>query len=111
MRLVICALLTLVAATSTALATARVTLVVRFDGRHSDSSVSEIKRELQRLMCDTEVELRWRRVEDLSAADSFPSLVVVTLHRSCQMNTLAPPPPNGGPRLLAYIPRQPDAIR
>jgi hypothetical protein len=60
-----------------------------------------MKRELQRLMRDAGVELSWRRVEDLSAADSLPSLVVVTFHGSCQMTTVAPPPPDA-PVALGY---------
>jgi hypothetical protein len=94
MRPVICALFALAASTCTAFATARVTLVLQFDARHSESSVSEMKQELQNLMRDSGVELSWRRATELSASDSFPSVVVVTFHGSCEMNTLAPPLPS-----------------
>src|SRR5690348_5011642 len=94
MRPVICALFALAASTCTAFATARVTLVLQFDARHSESSVSEMKQELQNLMRDSGVELSWRRASELSASDSFPSVVVVTFHGSCEMNTLAPPLPS-----------------
>lgn len=94
MRPVFCALLALVALTSTAFATARVTLVLQFDARHSESSINEMKHELQSLMRGSGVELSWRRAGELSASDSFPSIIVVTFHGSCEMNTLAPPLPS-----------------
>jgi hypothetical protein len=101
MRPVFCALFVLVALTSTAFATARVTLVLQFDTRHSESSVSEMQHELQSLMRDSGVELSWRRAGEISASDSFPSVVVVTFHGSCEMNTLAPPLPSE-PVALGY---------
>jgi hypothetical protein len=101
MRPVICALLTLVASTCTAFATANVTIVLQFEARHSDSSVREMKRELQSLMQDSGVELSWRRADELSASDSFPSIVVVTFHGSCEMKTLPPPLPTE-PIALGY---------
>ena len=94
MRPVFCALFALVALSSTAFATARVTLVLQFDAQHSESSVSAMQQELQSLMRDSGVELSWRRAGELSASDSFPSVVVITFHGSCEMNTLAPPLPS-----------------
>ncbi len=101
MRPVICALLTFVASVGTAFATASVTIVLQFEARHSESSISEMKRELQSLMRDSGVELNWRRPDELSASDSFPSIVVVTFHGSCEMKTLPPPLP-GEPVALGY---------
>ena len=101
MRPVFCAFFALVALTSPAFATAKVTLVLQFDARHSESSVSAMQQELQSLMRESGVELSWRRASELSASDSFPSVVVVTFHGSCEMNTLAPPLPSQ-PVALGY---------
>jgi hypothetical protein len=101
MRPVICALFALVASACTAFATARVAIILQFDAHHSESSVSEMKRELQSLMRDTGVELHWRRLDELSASDSFPSVVVVTFHGSCEMKAV-PPPLSSEPVALAY---------
>jgi len=100
MRPVICALLAVVASACSAFATARVTLILQFDAAHSEQSVSEMKTELQSLMRNSGVELSWRRIDELSSSDSFPSLVVVTFHGSCEMKPLAPPLP-GEPVALA----------
>src|SRR5712671_3001237 len=94
MRPVICALFVWIASACTAFATARVTLVLQFDAAHSEQSVSEMKSELQSLMRDAGVELNWRRIDELSSSDSFPSVVVVTFHGSCEMKPLAPPLPS-----------------
>ncbi len=101
MRPVICALFSLIASACTVFATARVTLILQFDAAHSEQSVSEMKNELQSLMHDAGVELDWRRIDELSSSDSFPSVVVVTFHGSCEMKPLAPPLPNE-PVALAF---------
>jgi hypothetical protein len=101
MRPVICALFAVIASACTAFATARVTIILQFDASYSESSVNEMKRELQSLMTNSGVELNWRRSDELSASDSFPSLVVVTFHGTCEMRTLAPPLPTE-PKALAY---------
>src|SRR5882672_1721774 len=94
MRPVICALFAVVASTCSAFTTARVTLILQFDAAHSEQSVSEMKNELQSLMRNAGVELSWRRIGELSSSDSFPSVVVVTFHGSCEMKPLAPPLPS-----------------
>jgi hypothetical protein len=101
MRPVICALFALVASACTAFATARVTIILQFDAHHSESSVIEMEREIQSLMRDTGVELHWRRLDELSASDSFPSVVVVTFHGSCEMKPV-PPPSSSEAVPLAY---------
>jgi len=90
MRPVICALFAVIASAWTAFATARVTLVLQFEAHHSESSVNEMKRELQDLMRSSGVELTWRNLEDISASDSFPSVVVVKFHGTCALTPLAP---------------------
>ena len=101
MRPVCCALCALLTSACTAFATGRVTIIFQFEADHSEPSVIEMKRELQSLMRDSGVELNWRQLDKLSASDSFPSLVVVTFHGSCQMKTFAPALPNE-PVPLAY---------
>jgi|SRR5579863_2531519 len=101
MRPVLCALMAIVASACTAFATARVTLILQFEAQHSESSVNEMKRELQNLMQSSGIELNWRSLDEVSASDSFPSVVVVTFHGTCAMRPLAPPLP-GEPAALAY---------
>jgi len=101
MRPVICALAAVLASACTAYATAEVTIVLQFDSQHSERSISEMQHELQSLMRSSGVELNWRRLDELSASDSFPSVVVVTFHGSCEMKPLAPSIA-GEPVVLAY---------
>ena len=67
MRPVICALFAVIASACTAFAAARVTLILQFEAQHSESSVNEMKRELQNLMRGSGVELNWRSLDDTSA--------------------------------------------
>jgi hypothetical protein len=101
MRPVICALFAVLASACTALATARVTLILQFEARHSESSVNEMKRELQKLMQSSGVELNWRNLDEISASDSFPSVVIVTFHGTCAVTSLTPPLPSE-PAALGY---------
>lgn len=96
MRHVISALLGLAAYTSTALAGNPVTLILQFDGRHSEQSVGEMKRELQNIMRGSGTELSWRNSADVSASESFPSIVVVTFHGNCAMQPFTSTPSDGG---------------
>jgi hypothetical protein len=101
MRPVLCALLSVVTSACSAFAAAKVTVVLQFDARHSEPSINEMKRELQALMQDSGVELSWRLLDELSASDSFPNLVVIKFHGSCETTGLAPPLSNE-PVALAY---------
>jgi len=101
MRPVLCALLLIAASTSAAFATAEVTIILRFDQRHSDPAVNEMKRELQDVMHDSSVELSWRSSGEISPSESFAQLVVVTFHGSCETKPFAPPLPDE-PVALAY---------
>lgn len=91
MRPVFCALPVLFACTWAASAASEVTLILQFDGRHSDQSVGEMKRELQNLMRSSGTELSWRNSADVSSSESFSNIVVVTLHGMCVMRGFAPP--------------------
>ena len=96
MRPVICALLGLIAYTSAGIAAGPVTLILQFDGRHSEQSVGEMKRELQNIMRSSGTSLNWRDSGAVSASESFPNLVVVTFHGSCAMTPFTPPLSEGG---------------
>jgi hypothetical protein len=101
MRPVICALFAVLASGCAASAAGPVTLILQFEAQHSEPSVNEMKRELQNLMRDSGVELNWRTLNEISSTDSFPSVVVVTFHGTCQTKPLAPPLP-ADPVALAY---------
>jgi hypothetical protein len=91
MRPVICALLLTAASTSAALATAEVTVILKFDHRYSEPTLNEMKREIRALMQRSSVELDWRTANEISASESFANLVVVTFHGSCEMKAFTPP--------------------
>ena len=101
MRPVICALFAVIASTCTAFAAGPVTLILQFEAQHSEPSVNEMKRELQNLMRPSGVELSWRSLDEISSKDSFPSVVVVTFHGTCQTKPFASPLPTD-PVALAY---------
>jgi len=90
-----------IASTCTAFAAGPVTLILQFEAQHSEPSVNEMKRELQNLMRPSGVELSWRSLDEISSKDSFPSVVVVTFHGTCQTKPIAPPLPTD-PVALAY---------
>jgi hypothetical protein len=101
MRSAFCAFLLIVASTSAAFATAEVTIIMRFDHRHSEPAVEEMKRELQNVMLDSSVALSWRNADELSPTESFSRLVVVTFHGSCESRSSAPHLPDE-PVILGY---------
>jgi hypothetical protein len=73
-----------------------VTLILQFDGRHSEPSVSEMKREIEYLMHGSGVELSWRNYSDVSASESFPRIVLVKFHGSCETRAFAGRAPDDG---------------
>jgi hypothetical protein len=94
MRPVICALLSVLTSTCYAFAAAKVTVILQFEARHSEPSINEMKRELQAQMQSSGVELNWRQLDELSASDSFPSLVVIKFHGSCEATARTAPLPS-----------------
>ena len=97
MRPVICALFAVLASACAAFAAGPVTVILQFEAQHSEPSVNEMKRELQNLMRDAGVELNWRTLNEISSSDSFPRIVVVTFHGTCQLSLgprLCPPTPS-----------------
>ena len=104
MRPVICALLALAASTSTASAAGKVTLILQFEGRHSELSINEMKLEMQNLMRDSGTELSFLNSGEVSPTESFPSVVVVTFHGSCDMRPFpAPSSSEGEPLGYSHI--------
>jgi hypothetical protein len=101
MRPVICALFAVIASACTTFAAGPVTLILQFDAQHSEPSVNEMKRELQNLMRGSGVDLKWRSLSEISSTDSFPSVVVVTFHGTCETKPFAPPL-TANPTALAY---------
>ncbi len=90
MRPVICALLVLSASLFRASAADPLTLILQFDGRHSEQSVGEMKRELQSILRSSGTEVAWRNSGEISATESFSNLVMVTFHGNCEMRPYPP---------------------
>src|SRR5271165_861344 len=88
MRQVYCALSFVLALAPSAEARNTLTLLVQFEGKHSQQSVDVMKQELQRLMKDVEVD--WKLLDQLHEGDSFDDLVVVKFKGVCQMETIDP---------------------
>ncbi len=86
MRLVTCAISTLaVALLASAAHPTRptpLTIVLEFQGPHSDRSVKEMKRELETLLKDSGLVFDWRSRGELRG-ESFPNLVVVRFKGKC----------------------------
>jgi hypothetical protein len=60
------------------------TIVLKFDGPHSDTSITEMKRELESIMKDSGLRLSWRLREEVNG-ESFADLVVVRFKGKCLM--------------------------
>jgi hypothetical protein len=74
-------LLTALACASSAIAT-DVTVVIDFNGPHSDRSVEEMKREAAEIMKDSGLRLDWK-ARDAVGASSYPNLVLVRFKGRC----------------------------
>ncbi len=67
---------------------AALTLVLEFNGPHSDASVAAMKHELESLMKDTGVTLDWR-TRSQAAGATFEHLVVVRFKGKCVLQPVA----------------------
>ena len=101
MRPVYCALLILLSV-CVAYPSVGVTVVLQFDDRYSELSISEMKTEAQALVKDSGVVLSWRRMDRLSSSEAFPRMVVVRLRGTCDMS-LPVPPSSPGPLGSTYM--------
>jgi len=65
-----------------------VTILFDFDGRFSQKSLQEMKRELASIMHGSGVQIDWRELSDVAPSESFANLVVVTFHGTCIMEPI-----------------------
>src|SRR5690349_3613580 len=80
-RLLICAIALAAAAAASA---ADVTVVIDFDGPHSERSVEQMKRETEQIMKDSGLHLDWRSREAIGR-ESHPNLVMVRFKGRCAL--------------------------
>jgi hypothetical protein len=78
MRPVFCAL-SIILLAQPACPDSTVTIVLQFEHPYSQLSIGEMKAVAETLMNDSGVRLDWVRREEISASESFPRLVVVSL--------------------------------
>src|ERR1700704_5865660 len=57
-------------------APASLTVLLRFDGPHSERSVLEMKRELGLILKDSGIRIDWRNRDEVTASESFANLVI-----------------------------------
>src|SRR4030088_579073 len=86
MRRVICAFGLLVA--PALFARNNLTLVFQFEGRPSESSVSEMKKELQSLFQDVQID--WKSYSEVTVGQTFDDLVLVKFRGACIMASFPP---------------------
>jgi hypothetical protein len=65
-----------------------VTVLLQFEGDPSDISVQEMKREVEKIMTEAGLKLRFQLLKDVKSTDSFADLVVVKFKGRCQMEPL-----------------------
>ncbi len=62
-----------------------VTILFDFDGRYSQESLQEMKRELASIMVGSGIQIDWRERSEVAPSESFSNLVVVTFRGNCLM--------------------------
>jgi hypothetical protein len=60
------------------------TIILKFDGPHSDVSIAEMKRESESILRETGLHLSWRLRDEVDD-ESFPDLVIVRFRGKCMM--------------------------
>src|ERR1017187_1659046 len=80
---------------------ADVTVVIDFDGPHSDSSVQQMKRETEDIFKSAGVHLEWRRRGDVGLG-SYENLVVVHFKGKCVLEPVPILYDERGPFAFAY---------
>jgi len=88
MRYVIACLFSTALFASHAGATTGITLLLQFDNKHSERSVTEMKREMGVIMKDTGLQLDFRSLKDFNPNEPVADLVVVKFRGSCQMEPI-----------------------
>jgi hypothetical protein len=100
MRLVICAL-SMAALAATTVHPAALTIVLEFQGQHSDRSIDEMKHELEAVMKDTGLTFEWRTRSE-AKAESFRNLVVVRFKGRCVLEPIPYLLDERGPLAFTY---------
>ena len=77
-------------ACATALWGSDVTVVVTFDGAHSDRSVDQMKREAEAIVKESGIHLDWRSQSQLHGA-AYPNLVLIRFKGVCMLDPSAQP--------------------
>jgi len=60
------------------------TIILKFDGPHSDVSIAEMKRESESILRETGLHLSWRMRDEVDG-ESFSDLVIVRFRGKCMM--------------------------
>jgi hypothetical protein len=66
-------------------APASLTVLLGFDGPHSERSVLEMKRELGLILKDSGIRIDWRNRDEVTASESFANLVIAKFRGKCRM--------------------------
>ena len=81
---------------------ASLTLVFQFDGPHSEKAFLEMKQELGFILKNAGIRINWRDRDQVSSAESFANLVVVTFRGVCRMDPAADRHPDSGPLAFTH---------
>lgn len=99
---------------------ATVAVFMRFEGQPSETSLTEMKKEAQGIMGISNVRLDWHMLDDGSASDSYPDLVVVKFKGQCHMRGVPPQSDHeitlacthtSGDEVLPFVDVECDAVR
>jgi len=95
------AVLTSLAVAASAVHPGALTIVLEFQGPHSDRSIDEMKHELENVMKDTGLTFDWR-TRSQAKGESFPNLVVVRFKGKCVLEPVAYLYDERGPLAFTY---------
>lgn len=65
---------------------AALTVILEFDGPHSEISIREMKREIDSILKTSGIHFDWRMRDELREHDAFPDLVMVKFKGKCVMD-------------------------
>jgi hypothetical protein len=61
-----------------------VTIAMQFDHRYSAASLTEMKREFERIMLPARLHIEWRMTDDLTGREPFQEIVVARFKGNCE---------------------------
>lgn len=64
-----------------------ITILLQFDGKPSPKAVSEMEREMERILKDSGIRFTWRLREDVEVGQTFPDVVLVRFRGRCSMDS------------------------